>query len=144
MSKNCLRTVGLATALGISLLCFAGPGHATPVTQGQVEKVALSTESDVTASHAALQDPNCSQLGVDKPWGSAEGTVCWKGGKSKGEVRDKEDDGKCVWVRLWYTMEDGSTKMLDSPKACGKGEAKSIANSSPKDSVSVKGRLMNG
>jgi hypothetical protein len=144
MSKNCLRTVGLATALGISLLCFAGPGHATPVPQGQVEEVALGTKSDVTASHAAGQESNCGQFKVDKPWGSAEGTVCWKGGRSKGEVRDKKDDGKCVWVRLRYTMEDGSTKTLDSPKACGNGKVKSVENLSPKKSVSVKGGLMNG
>ncbi|MBP2327571.1 hypothetical protein JOF56_007956 [Kibdelosporangium banguiense] len=120
MSKYWLRTVGLTMALGISLLGFAGSGH------------------------AALQEPNCGHFKADKSWGSAEGKVCWKGGRSEGKVRDKEDDGKCVWVRLWYKMEDGSTKTLDSSKACGKGKVKSVANSSPKKSVSVKGSLMRG
>ncbi|MBP2323514.1 hypothetical protein JOF56_003899 [Kibdelosporangium banguiense] len=144
MSKYWLHAAGLATALGISLLCVAGPGHAAPVSQGHADEVALVPESDATASPAALLEADCGNFKIDKPWGSAEGTVCWKGGRSKGKVLDKKDDGKCVWVRLWYTMEDGSTKMLDSPKACGKDKAVSVANSSPKKSVAVRGSLMKG
>ncbi|RSM83234.1 hypothetical protein DMH04_24230 [Kibdelosporangium aridum] len=128
MRKYWLYMVGLTTTLGISLMCLAGPGHATPAPQ----------------SHAALQEANCGNFKEDKPWGSAEGTVCWKGGQSKGEVRDKKDDGKCVWVRLWYTMEDGNTHKVDSPKACGEGTVESVTGPSPEKSVSVKGRLMHG
>ncbi|MCE7002164.1 hypothetical protein LWC34_04880 [Kibdelosporangium philippinense] len=140
MSKFWLYTVGFTATFGISLTCFTGQGHATPASQGHVEEVVVSTHSDVTAA----QEANCGNFKIDKPWGSAEGTVCWNGGQSKGRVLDKKDDGKCVWVRLWYTMQDGSTKMLESPKACGKGAVKTVVNSSPKKSVSVRGNLVHG
>jgi len=133
MSKFWLPVAGLAAAMSMSVLHPAGSAEAAP-----------GSSAGAAASHVMASLPKCAKYSYSKPWGEAEGKVCWKGQSSEGSVKDKQDDGKCVWVHVRFKLADDSSIDWDSPKACGKGKTATFKKKTPTKAVSAQFKLSRG
>lgn len=96
MSKFWLPVAGLAAAMSMSVLHPAGSAEAAP-----------GSSAGAAASHVMASLPKCAKYSYSKPWGEAEGKVCWKGQSSEGSVKDIKMTGNvsgCTCGSSWLMI----------------------------------------